>query len=158
MAVSMSMTVYEIHVAASDLPSGGCPSGGCCSQGEEFLLTENDRQPDSNPTVEYYSVRRAPAIITLEEWCERQQKRRDSYGNFGSGGEDAPKVAASAEPYEYHQMTYDDFHSCFEQMNLSDMVGHKSWAQDVQAVLWRYFDLISYVMYAHGAGRGANRR
>lgn len=39
------------------------------------------------------------------------------------------------------------------QISLSDMTSHKTWVQDVQAILWRYFDLITYIMYNHGAGR-----
>lgn len=88
--------------------------------GEEVLLSASDRQPDRHPTVQYYQVRRAPPILSLEAWCERQQRRRDGEPPVAppsSPGGASASAPAAPEPWEDHEMNYDDFHACFEQVH-----------------------------------------
>ena len=123
--IGVPLLGYE-RIIRNDMPNPNAITG------EECLLAANDRQPDRNPTVEYYQVRRAPAILTLEDWCAKQQRRRDgpkpgdeSTEAEGTGGE------SGGEDTQL-EMTYDDFHTCFELMGLSDMVGYKTWQSDAQ--------------------------
>ena len=72
-------------------------------------------------------------------------------------------MAAKAEPEEEpddpniwtHDMSYDDFHACFQDVNLGDMIGNKSWGAEVQGVLWRFWDLVCYIFYCHGGPAAA---
>ena len=152
--------------------------------GEQCLLNRDDRVPDRLPSVAYYQVRRAPPPPTYEKWMETQERKKQlalrpptpppppepAEGEEGEGEEveERPTSAKSMaqksmEPEEppidpsiwTHDMSYDDFHSCFEQVNLGDMVGSKSWQAEVQGVLWRYFDLLAYIMYFHGGPAAA---
>jgi hypothetical protein len=101
-----------------------CHAAMLAAQGEECLLTISDRQPDRCATIEYYRVRRAPSMISLEDWFDRQHTHRE--GNSGAGAEGAdgapPEGGQPPEPWELHRMTYDDFHLCFEKMDIADMV------------------------------------
>lgn len=102
-----------------------------------------------------------PAPPPPEEGEEQEDAAED--GKEDENGDSKPANDAKAmeaktvpeEPEEdpsiwTHDMSYDDFHACFEQVNLGDMVGNKTWGAEVQGVLWRFFDLICYVFYYHG--------
>jgi len=93
--------------------------------------------PEDKRLVMRYQRSTSKAHLSFEQWRMTSQKQfLDDYQD--------PSADDQAE-----NPLYETFKTCWKQIRLSDIPGYPDWLSEVQALLWRHFEQLSWVFSVH---------